>query len=237
MGSGRVWRWVVTPRCCGRFWTKRRRGLDKDLRDQPEVEAQLRTTIGQVYTDLGDYGKAIEMQRAALAIQQKLFGDGNLAMADTLTRLAEALIRQNHLGEHNLAEAEQMARRALTLRQKLLGDENPSVASSLSTLALVLYGEDKKSEAEILYRQALALERKLGNENGTATLLNNLSILLQDRERLAEAESTTRESLAIEQRTLGEENPTVASALRNLGQILRLEPIERTEIADQRHSP
>ena len=53
--------------------------LDKDLRDQPEVEAQLRTTIGQVYTDLGDYGKAIEMQRAALAIQQKLFGDGNLA--------------------------------------------------------------------------------------------------------------------------------------------------------------
>src|SRR5206468_11890220 len=49
--------------------------LGKDLGNQPEVEAELRSTIGNVYDQLGLYEKASAMHRAAVAIHRSLPGD------------------------------------------------------------------------------------------------------------------------------------------------------------------
>src|SRR5207249_2550316 len=65
----------------GRDTTMLREILDKtaervgeDLKDQPDVEAELRSTIGEVYWALGQYQKAEAMHREALALRRKLFG-------------------------------------------------------------------------------------------------------------------------------------------------------------------
>ena len=45
--------------------------LGKDLEKEPEVEAELRSTIGSVYLELGSYDQAEEMAREALAIRRR----------------------------------------------------------------------------------------------------------------------------------------------------------------------
>jgi hypothetical protein len=58
--------------------------LALDLKNQPEVEAELRNSIGTVYWELGDYDKAAAMRRQALAIQRTLFGNEHPSVAASL---------------------------------------------------------------------------------------------------------------------------------------------------------
>ena len=65
--------------------------VGKDLTNQPEVEAELRSTIGRVYWQLAEYDKAEAMHRSALAIRRKLFGNEHTAVADSLQALGYVL--------------------------------------------------------------------------------------------------------------------------------------------------
>src|ERR1035437_2521043 len=58
--------------------------LGKDLKNQPEVEAELRSTIGGVYLDLCEYQKAETIHRAALALRTGVFGYEHPGVAETL---------------------------------------------------------------------------------------------------------------------------------------------------------
>src|SRR5208337_1744188 len=65
--------------------------VGRDFKDQPAVEAQLRTTLGGVYQQLGEYEMAESMFREALAIQRKLLGDDNAIVAALLDSLGFTL--------------------------------------------------------------------------------------------------------------------------------------------------
>ena len=69
----------------GRDATMLREILDKtaervgqDLNEQPDIGADMRTTIGEVYFALGQYAKAEAMHREAINARRKLTGDENL---------------------------------------------------------------------------------------------------------------------------------------------------------------
>ena len=79
--------------------------VGKEFPDQPEVEADLRHTIGDTYFQLGDYAKAAEMHRGALRLQKTLFGETNSAAMESLFNLADALRRST-----NSTEAESIYR-------------------------------------------------------------------------------------------------------------------------------
>ena len=115
--------------------------LGKDLKDEPAVDAELRSTLGEVYEDLGEYEKAEAMQREALAMRKKLLGNEHPAVATSLANLGSVFRRQG-----KLAEAETIQREGLAMRRKLLGDEHPDVASSLAYLAVVLRTRGKLTE-------------------------------------------------------------------------------------------
>jgi tetratricopeptide (TPR) repeat protein len=76
--------------------------------------------------------------------------------------------------------------------------DHPDVATSLQNLAKILADESKIPEAETLYRQVLALRRKLlGDEHpDVAQTLDSLAGTLQDRGSLGEAESIYRAALS-----------------------------------------
>ncbi len=191
--------------------------VGKDLKDQPDVEANLWNTLGDVYLDLGEYQKAEAMQRAALAIRMKLFGHEHLYVAESLWGLADVLRRKG-----NFAESETLLRDSLTIFRKLRGDENRDVAAELSMLADVLRYEGKLDEAEPMQRQALSLNRKLfGNEDVMVGIsLNNLGLVLQMQGKFFEAETMFREALAIYKKALGDEDPEIAVTLDNLAGVL-----------------
>ena len=64
--------------------------VGKDLKDQPDVEAELRAILGQVYGELGEFKQAEAMFRRVLAISKTHSGGENLDAAESLIGLAWA---------------------------------------------------------------------------------------------------------------------------------------------------
>ena len=193
----------------------------RDLKGQPEVAAELLSTIGATYLQLFDLGKAEAMQREALRLRRSIFGETNAAVAGSLNDLARVLnIRR---GAEDLRRAEAMARQALSIWEKLSGKESEDGALSLYILGSALLNQGKLAEAESAYREALAIRRKLfGNEHkDIASSLNNLGLVLHGRRRLAEAEQAIREAMVIQKKLFGAEHPDVADSLLNLGRVLQ----------------
>jgi serine/threonine protein kinase/Tfp pilus assembly protein PilF len=190
------------------------------LQDQPAVEAELRNTIGVVYTALGQYQLAEQMHRLALAARQKLFGNQSLDVAGSLANLGDSLLQ-----EGNSTEAESCFRRALAIEEGLFGPEDPNTATCQNSLARVLAAEGKLPEAEDYCRRSLDTRRKLLGENNPAVTisLNLLATVLEGQGKFNAAESLAREALQKRKAVLGEDDPGVAISLSNLGTVLRQE--------------
>jgi len=190
------------------------------LQDQPAVEAELRNTIGVVYTALGQYQPAELMHRRALADRQKLFGNQSLDVAGSLANLGDDLLQ-----EGKLTEAESCFRQALAIEEKIFGAEDPNTATCQSNLGRVLYAEGKLPEAEDLCRKSLDTRRKLlgDNDPSVAISLNTLATVLEEQGKFTEAESLERQALQTRKNLLGENDPAVAICLSNLATVLRQE--------------
>lgn len=193
--------------------------IGKRLAGQPEVEAELRTTLGQVYDALGDYQKSEEMHRAALALQQKIRGPEHLEVAHALNGVAMAL-----RGQGKLETAEKLQRQSLAMLRKLGQTEHVEIADSLNDLAnVILDGGKKLKEAEALEREALDILRRQPNKDEThvALALNNLAAMLYKLGRPAEAVAAQREALELQRKVLPPKHPDIAQSLNNLSIMLR----------------
>jgi tetratricopeptide (TPR) repeat protein len=78
--------------------------------------------------------------------------------------------------------------------------------------------QERYADAEPLYRQALAIRRKvLGEQHpDTAYSLDNLAINMDDQGKYPDAEPLFRQALAIARKVLGEQHPDTAISLGNL---------------------
>jgi serine/threonine protein kinase len=212
--------------------------VGKEMTNQPAVEAELRSLIGRLYFEIGNYDRTEAMHRAALAINRRLFGPESQEVAASLNDLGLALWK-----EGNLAEAESTHREALGIRRRLFGNQNAEVATSLNNLATVYRHQRRLPKAEALIREALEIRRQLfSNEHlEVADSLHNLSIVLGDEGKGAESEATAREVLAMRRGLLGNEHALVASALLDVayalgfnGKLAEAESLEREALVMQR---
>ncbi len=189
--------------------------ISMELTNQPAVEAELRTRIGNVYGELALFDKAEAAFREALNVRRHLFGSENTDVATSLNDLSRVLLL-----EEKVAEAETFNRESLATRKKLLGEENLEVADSLDSLEIILREQGKRAEAETMARKVLAMRRKiLGDEHPlVAESLINLTPTLTT---LEEVESCYQEALAIQSKLVGEDHLNVAVGLSNLAFLLR----------------
>jgi eukaryotic-like serine/threonine-protein kinase len=208
----------------GRDTTMLREILDRtalragqDLKEEPEVEAEIRNTLGEVYYALGEFQRGEEMESAALALWRQVFGNEHPQVATALNNLGEIL---RYRGDYSRAEA--VHREALAIRRKLQGDEDEQTAKSLNNLGIALEKQDKLAEAEHCHREALGIQMKvLGSDHPqVATSLNNLSLVLTEEGKLDEAVEFSRRAVALRRRVLGGDHPGVASSLNNLAMAL-----------------
>jgi serine/threonine protein kinase/tetratricopeptide (TPR) repeat protein len=208
---------------------KTARRIDKDLKNQPQVEAELAATLAEVYWELGDFANAEQLLQRTVQLLKKSFGDKNPAVAQALTDLGVVLRMQN-----KLPEAEKIHREILALRTKLFGVRNEDVAESYNDLGAVLYAEENLAEAERCYRQALDISRKLGNQEKLEFLsLNNLALALADQRKLPEAETNYREALVLLKKVSTNETPDMAGVLNNFAFVLAEE--KKLPEAEQAH--
>ncbi len=191
--------------------------VGKDLNEQPEVEWELRNTIGQVYYDLGEFDAAVQMHRGALEIARKPPAARPQDIAESLHNLARALA---YTGPQT--EAAALEREAIVLRKNVLGASHPDVAASLDDLAYILYRERDLVEAEQVEREALAIHKIAGTDQQRegADALNILGLVVRAAGRLNEAELMNREALAIRQQLFGNDDPAVGESWENLSEVV-----------------
>ena len=134
---------------------------------------------------------------------------------DELMRYWVDLGEERTMGGPYLASFEEWSKRPAL--------EDSRISLAANQLALFLYAAALFTEAEPLYRRALAIaERSYGPDHpDVACDLNNLAALLQDSNRLAEAEPLYRRALAIDERSYGPDHPNVATDLNNLASLLK----------------
>jgi tetratricopeptide (TPR) repeat protein len=96
-------------------------------------------------------------------------------------------------------------------------------AASLNNLAVLYEARNELARAEVLYRQALAIqEQLLGPTHPAFALgLGTLADLERRRGQFAQAEPLFRRALAVQERALGPTHPTLARTLDRLAMLLR----------------
>jgi tetratricopeptide (TPR) repeat protein len=193
------------------------RRVQTELAAEPDLQAQLLSTMGRTYRRLGLYDKAQYLLEQALVAGQKAFGPEHVRVAETLQILGVVLADK---GDYT-ASARRLEQ-ALVMQRKLLGGAHADLAITLSELGRVYQDEGLNLRAEPLHREALAIRRTLlGEEHReTAVSLNDLGSVLRLNGDLSGAEILIRQSLAINRKTRGDDHPNTATTLHDLALIV-----------------
>jgi serine/threonine protein kinase/tetratricopeptide (TPR) repeat protein len=210
--------------------------LRDEMKDQPDVEAELRGTIAGIYRQLGDFVEAEKQYRETLRLLDQVHGTENEAYVEVLNHLAETMMEREEL-----ADAEGLIRRGLSINQKLFGQVHTSVADSLHTLGMLRWRQGDLAGADELQRQALAQWRQLHDPENVSMTLNDLGLVLLDRGNLADAQASFTESLELRRKLLPPEHPAIAVALNNValalwyrGDLAQAEQKQREALAMRR---
>jgi serine/threonine protein kinase/tetratricopeptide (TPR) repeat protein len=186
-------------------WGKQR--LASDPRAQPEVQAAMMTTLGDIYRKRGMFEQAEALLERALHIRQRSKADDRCDLAETANCLAQC-----YFDQARYPEAEALFYQALDIRQQAFGADHPDVAATMDCLGDLFTRQARYAEARQLYSDALRIRTTvLGPDHpDVAESLANVAIVSVDIGQYSLAERQYRRALAITQQTLGADHPQAA---------------------------
>ncbi len=193
------------------------RQIEARFSGQPHLMAEIQQSLAIQYAALGDYEAARALLASAVALRQRLLGDGH---ADTLTamyHLGSVLRRQG-----KASEAAQWLRRVLAGRSETLGKDHPDTLRAMNELAKALAGEGKAREGEDLQRLALATaQRTLGKEHrDTLALVTALADALWEQGNRGQALPLYKQAFETRVGALGQDHPDTMSSMDHLASAL-----------------
>jgi serine/threonine protein kinase len=191
--------------------------IEASLAGQPEVQARLMGTMGEVYSSLGLYRQAQPYLEKALATQRLLLGSEHPDTLHTIDQLSRDLERQGQF-----PEAEKLARESLETRRRTLGPDARDALASMYQLAAVILVEGHYAEAEKMNREVVDLARRvLGPEHpDTLRYMSNVALAVADQYREAEAEQIYRQLFDMQRRVLGPEHPDTLITMTTLARTM-----------------
>jgi tetratricopeptide (TPR) repeat protein/predicted Ser/Thr protein kinase len=180
---------------------------------QPQVEAAIRSTIGNTYSDLGLYSEAHKQLQQALDLDRHTLGPANPKTLQTMLSLEKT---EESQGQY--AEAERLGQQLLQTSQRVLGPEHPDTLKAMNRLTSVYDDEGKDLQAEPLAQQALDISRRVFGDDAPATVagMHFLGIIEYDLGKYAQAEALFSKTLEIRRRVLGPEHPDTLASMDNL---------------------
>ncbi len=196
----------------------------------PDVEAELRRTIGDTYMQLGRTAEGVaQLERAANLFEGSLGPRHEQALAARVQ-----LVRPSNLPSHE--ERDAAARRLLQTCVDALGPEHRVTLDAARAHASILLGLNRVEEAKAACLSTLDVQRRrLGPEDHDTLATRSLlaSILLQ-QEQYEEVVAIRTDILAIELRHHGEDHAStvvakqaLAITLDRLGRHAEAEPYHR----------
>jgi tetratricopeptide (TPR) repeat protein len=190
-----------------------------DFSSQPEVKAELVKIIGSSYMDQGLNDLGEKYLREALKLEIELYGAKHPKVL-----LSNLLLGHIYLAKANYEEAEKIYEPSLpALREECnRGNLEFSVLSGvLNNYALIRRARGDSKQAEILYRENLALSEQSAPDAETLTFIRTMIALTQfDQGKFDEAETQMRSLIAEAGQTAGSQDIGTANSLTLLGSIL-----------------
>ncbi|HYV17557.1 MAG TPA: serine/threonine-protein kinase [Verrucomicrobiae bacterium] len=190
--------------------------IDRELADQPDVQATLMQTMGSSYLGLGLYAQAAPLLERAVALRSRIYG---AEARETLAAMND-LAMNLHL-QGRAAEAEVMYRRTYEGRRKTDGDDDPDTLIPLEGLAWVYAAQGRVQEQEAALRRILeGRERTLGPEDrGTLMARSELGAVLSNTGRSSDAEPLLRQALDGQKRVMGVDHPNTLGTMLELADL------------------
>jgi tetratricopeptide (TPR) repeat protein/tRNA A-37 threonylcarbamoyl transferase component Bud32 len=189
------------------------KGMAGSFEGQPEVEAEIRTAVGDTYSGLGAHEKALAHHGAAYELLRREQGERDPAALNARTGYARDL---DALGRP--AEAQAILETVIASERQVQGPDHLQTLTALDTLGAALWSQARYADAEAAFRESLAIRRRVQGleHHDTLNTLTNLALSLRTQGKYAEAETMHRESWEAQRRVLGPEHPETLSALDNL---------------------
>jgi tetratricopeptide (TPR) repeat protein len=190
--------------------------VQNELKDQPEIQGDLNSTLASTYRDLDDFQKAKVLQQLAVDEYRRAFGDQHPKLALALGRLGftQRWLSNDPAGKETASAGLEMARKCA---------DKSTLAESLYYMARSLAQHISAREGEPYLREAVAIQRDLGDDPATlGKYMGALAdCLIDSNGNQAEAEHLLREALDLHRQLLGNDDPRVASDLYGLAQCLQ----------------
>lgn len=185
--------------------------------EPPDPSKEL-SNLALLHKSRGEYGKAVNLLKQALAAEEKAFGLEHFRVAVRLNSLA--LLYQD-MGIFE--EALPLYERALRIDEKAYGKSHPAVARDLANLAGVHYAAGAYDQAQPLYERALGIDREAyGSEHpAVAQDLSNLAGLYFALGDYAGAKLFYERALVIDETSYGSRHAAVVNDLNNLAEVYR----------------
>ncbi len=187
----------------------------KNLDQEPEVQAELYETLGEVCQKLGELDRADSLLSAALDRRRSLHGAEAASVGHGMVKLG--LLRAS---QAKLEEAERLVREGLEIIQRRLPADHPEVAAATHALGKVLEDRGAYDQAIQVLRQAVRLRSGPGADK--AALADSLLELANTHfyaGHYPESDSLNQTLLVMYRELYGERHPRIAEILINLGAI------------------
>ncbi len=182
--------------------------------EQPQVEAELRSTIAVTYHGLGSFAKAERQVRAQLEIERRLHGGDS---AEALRAVGQIGHYRDHLGDPR--GAADLLQQAVDGLSRTLGPDHPDTLANRNNLALAYRDAGRNAEAIALLETTLKLRKaRLGSDHpDTLVSGNNLGEAYLKVGRTAEAIALLEETVKLMTSKLGPDHPNTLASRNNLG--------------------
>ena len=195
--------------------------IAEGLHSEPDVQAALLSTIGEVYRKLGNYKRADSLLSLSLAARR------DLATGDPSARrgLAETLLFLGSLRreEGTYPVALRLLREADSLVTRTLGPRDPLALTVGNELAMTLQQSGQPTQGAALLRQVVEVgdEELQPNDTDLATYRVNLGSLLAEVGELEAARPLLEEGTRVLRAELGPEDPKTVSSMNGLAYVLK----------------
>jgi serine/threonine-protein kinase len=208
--------------------------ITRDLSDQPAAQSDLLAELGQIYHNLGLFQEASARIERALVLRRALYGEQDVRVAETLTRLA--LVRNEQARAREGVEL--ASRAALMLRDQ----QKTARARAARADALLALGQAQRlvpapALAAQAYSEALTLLQRDARSADArfARAYFGLAAAAHSQGQFERADSLLQETNARFARLGGPPHPDAASSLNDLGMLrmFRRKPAQAVPLLQQ----
>ena len=189
--------------------------IQSELSGQPEIQAELLATIGELIFDkMRDFsrGEALLTMAADIYRTQPPSRERDLNQARVLLELAGIRMQVG-----SLASADSLLQQAADLQQRHLHADDPELERTLNVKARLADDRGHLREAESIHRSLLARRLARGDSMEATQSISNLSDVLRTLGVVRESRELLESALRIRQSRLGRTHSQVAVTLTKLG--------------------